>query len=318
MFILSRLETLAFDNLVKQTTKHKTPRNMRTLIGIGTGLALLVVSILVTNLLIPIFWLATAVAFLISVLVYFKFVFPYATIRVPANKAWTLGNSFISESSKELATFSGYRTIIAQKELQAGFHWKFFWEYPDKEVDMKRQIQVENDFEEPLTLRDGKQIRIRWRVFVSPLPGNIINFIRTRPEDIKRRVKDRVDSFLQGQVGGMASIDFDATQMQAIKDRFEMVYGGSNRIDEEERQLGIWTGTPEIIDIDQPEEVQKAKNYQQKMEATIKVANAMVKASKGKLRYDQALKLALVGSGDAKIDFVELAGTLFGTGKQPK
>lgn len=293
---------------------------MRTLVGIGTGVVILLASWYVTILLIPVPWLAMTIASMVSVLVYFKMVFPYASTKVPPNKAWTFANSFISESSAEQGEFSGYRTIIAQKEFQAGFHWKFFWEYPDKEVDMRRQIIIENDPDtNPYTLKDEKQIRIKWQVFCEPLPGNIVNFLKTRPESIERRVRNRGDAFVQGYVGGLTEIEFDKTQMDNLKAAFEHIYGGPNYIDEEERNLGIWTGTPEIIDIDQPVEVQEAQNYKQRMEKIIEIANAMVEASGGKLGYDHALKLALVGSGDANIDFVELAGTLFNPqGKQPK
>lgn len=291
---------------------------MRLILGIGTGVVMLVMFLLMATFL-GMSSVMKTLMIITAVYLYFTYVFPYATIKVPPNKAWVLANSFVSESAMKLETFSGYRMITGQKEFQAGFHWKFFWEYPDKEIDMRRQIIVENDPDEnPFTLRDGKQIRIKWRIFCEPLPGNIVNFLRTRPESIEMRVTDRVNVFIQGYVGRLASIKFDKRQMNKLKNEFEKIFQGPTVIDDEERELGIWTGTPEIIDIDQPKEVQAAKNYQQKMEATIRVANEMVNASKGRLRYDQALKLALVGSGDAKIDFVELAGTLFGKERPSK
>ena len=47
------------------------------------------------------------------------------------------------------------------------------------------------------------------------------------------------------------------------------------------------------------------------MGSVFNVAKKMVKKSGGQMSWDQGIKLALLGKGQAKIDFVELSG-IFG------
>ena len=213
---------------------------MRMILGVGTGLLMYLIALC---LMIPVFsmmdgppdiiaklTIASAVA--IAAVPYFRYVFPHCTCQVKSGRALIVANKYVPESAKKRRKYSGYREIRAQKEFQAGFHWIYFWEEPFLDVDMSRQIPVEHDIESVYTLKGGKKlIRIKWRVFCTPLVGDIVNFARTREEDIIRRVKDRVESFLQGEVGSMSHIGFDSKQKEQLNKKFENVFLGPDHID---------------------------------------------------------------------------------------
>ncbi len=259
-------------------------------------------------------WVTIVISLVFTSLVYFMGVFPYVTFIVPENKAWIMANRFSTESAEQTVTFSGSRDITAQKEFQAGFHWKYPWEdlAEGGEIDMKKVIAVEHTEGSSYTLKTGQTIDLKYQVLVVPLPGYIINFFRTREADIKRRVKARSEAFFQGYIGDLDVVDFGKEQIEDLEEAFELEWKGQNELDPEEIEQGIWTGTPEVYDISNPKEIEDARNFERQMDSIISAAHKMVEKSKGKMPYEQAFKLALVGRGQAKIDFLELSGVLPG------
>lgn len=278
---------------------------MRLIFGLTTGI---VIIILIGLIVIPIsIWtntdmiVALGLIVVISSMIYFNLVFPYCTFNVPPDRAWIIANPFVSESADYQKRFSGYRKITAQKEFQAGFHWKYPWEKPNLEVDMSRQIDLQHKPEEVYTLKSGELVIIRWRIFYGPLPGSLVNFIKTRPEYITQRLRDRVEKFLQSMIGETDKIGFGKEQLESFKRRFEGIYGGPYVIDEEERNLGIWTGTPEILDIDAPRSAQE-------ITAILKAATDAVAESKGQMTFEEARGIILASRvSGTEINVLELA-----------
>ena len=278
---------------------------MRLLFGIVTGLImLLIIGIIITMIAImmgadPIFTIGTII--ITWAISYFKLVFPYCFFETPQDKAWIIANPLTPESAGFQSTFSGYREIRGQWETQAGYHWKYPWEKPNWEVDMTRQIPLENGVEEVYTLAEDQLVIIRWRIFYGPLPGSIVNFIKTKPEYISTRIRDRVVKFLQGIVGEKQRVGYDRNQLEEFRTRFEKVFGGPNEIDAEERSLGIWTGTPEILDIDKPRSAQE-------ITAILKAASDAVRESNGKMTFEEARGIILASKvNGTQVDILEIA-----------
>lgn len=291
---------------------------MRAPVGIGIGIVIFIITFFLVNLFGPDLWLTMAISIIATSLIYFWGVFPNCTFIVPENKAWIMANSFFPESAVPTAQFSGNRNVRAQKEFQAGFHWKFPWDKKGEEIDMQKIIAVEGNPEETYTLAGGQSTKLKYQVLVVPLPGRIVNFNRTKEKDIIRKVKARAEGFLQEYIGGQSVVTFGKEWKDALKARFEGLYGGPEIIDPEEEAMGIWTGTPEIYDIGQPKEVEDARNFEIQMQSVIKTAERMVRVSKDKMKFNEAMKMALVGRGQAKIDFVELTGLLGGQTRNQK
>ncbi len=284
----------------------------RMTFGVSLWAMIFLISLFFTHIFITDAEVAIIISATFACITYFPFIFPHVTFIVPENKAWIMSNRFVAESAEPTSTFSGSRTIEAQKEFQAGFHWKYPWDVLAEggEIDMKKVIPVEDTEGATYTLRTGKTMTLKYQVLIVPLPGYVVNFFRTREKDIVRRVKARAEAFLQGYIGSLDIVSFGEEQIKNIQEAFEKEWGGKDFLDPEEIELGIWTGTPEVYDISNPKDVEDARNFEKQMDSVIAVANKMVRKSKNQMPHAQAMKLALVGRGQAKIDFLELSGAL--------
>lgn len=245
--------------------------------------------------------LAIGIVLIIASWLYFKYIFHHCTFTVPADRAWIISDPFVSESSAYQSTFSGYREIRAQKEFQAGFHWKYPWEKPSVEIDMSRQGTLQQRPDEVYTLKNDKLVIIRWRLFWGPLAGSLVNFIKTNPSEIEKRLRDRVEKFLQGVVGKVDETGYGREQLNLFKMRFEEEFGPPTQIDDEERNLGIWTGSPEVIDIDAPRTAQDITGI-------LDAASKAVVASGGKMTFEEARGIILASKvNGSNVDVLEIA-----------
>lgn len=214
---------------------------------------------------------------------------------VPANKAWVLSNAFISETAQYREEFTGEREIKAQRELQAGFHLRFPWEKVVYEVDMSLEKIIESDRDDIYTLMAdsngvSKMVIIRWRISYVVLPGSVVNFTRTDPEIIVKSIKARATKSLQSYFGERSDIGYGKMEQDNFKKYFEEIFGGPKYIDPYfERRVGIWTGTPEIIDIDLPRKHQEIQNI---LSAVLDI----VKKSDNKLSFNDAQKMVLAAN----------------------
>lgn len=286
----------------------------RSTLGMGVGIIILIITLLIALLTINDHFTGLCVGIMFWAAGY-GLLLPNFCFLVPADHAYVMSNSLIRESSARLDTFSGYREIVAQREYQAGFYWRYPWDVLNHDVNMSRKIIINEDVGKLYTLKDKKTVRIEWQIIVTPLPGNILNYIKTSEADITARVKIRVRKFIQGYIGNLNNVDFGKVGQEAFKKEFEKVFGGPTVIDDiDERPLGIWTGTPEIVSIEQPEDVQEGINTEQILAAITDSAKTMVTASNGQMDFDAAMRAATIvfaSKHGGKVDFVELAGKLF-------
>lgn len=300
---------------------------LRTIIGIGTGLLMAYLGITLlekVNSLImgfdPI--VVGLVGLAITLVLYFIFVFPYVSCVVPPDKGWVMSNTLKQEDSHPLMQFSGYRAIVAQTEYQAGFHWIYPWEKLATEVDMTRKIRVTHEEvdatgkvvagdgrEKLYTMKEGKRlIRLKYLVLTTALPGNLVNFIKMEERDIILQVQARAEKFLQGFIGNTDAVEFGTLFQERLKTAFQKIYGGKENIDDEERQGGFWTGEPLVYDIDEPTDVQVARELSQSWGVYQKLASDMVEASKGQTSFEQAMSLVLIASGKFKAEYLKFSG----------
>jgi len=276
--------------------------------GISIGVLIYVITLFLILLFNLPLWLIISASIIVSSLIYFMGIFPKMIIIVPENQAWVMANRFKNESSDKTEEFSGYRKIKAQTEFQAGLHWIYPWEEKGEEVNMKRIIPVEGDPEETYTLADRSTVKLKFLVSVVPLPGYIVNFVRHDEEDIIKRVRAKAMAFLQGEIGKMEKASFNKKTMEGIQAKFEDLYGGPKHLEDDEKDLGIWTSTPQIFDISLPKEVEQAINEANIIQQAMDKADEMVRRSNGKMSYGEAMKWASVSQGKAGIGILEMAG----------
>lgn len=299
--------------LILFTVVFIAKNNMRAIIGIGSGVIIYFIVLFFTSRLLPYSINQHGVALIVGCILYFLFVFPYCTINVPPDRAWVVANEFKTESAMEQAEFTGFREIRAQKEFGAGFHWIFFWEFSDKEVNLTRQILIENDENEPYTLADGNTIIVKWQIFAQILPGNVVNYIRHRPKDIQTRIGNRTDGFVQGYFGAKKAeeVTFDQAQLLDLKREYTSPpprgFGPQRLIDDDERALGVWVGDIEAFDIDQAKIVQEGRNISTKVSMFLKLADDLL--AKG-MPFESVWKFITALATNTKIELVELGGFL--------
>ncbi len=249
--------------------------------------------------------------------IYFWTILPHFTFYTEANQANLLSDSFRPENANELATFSGRQKFVALTEYEPGQHWKWPHEKVVFAVDMSREIIVTHDDKEVYTFAGGVDlIEMKYQVIVKALPGNITNYIQTRPKAIRQQVKSRISAFIQGYIGSRTKADFGEQGQNDFKNAFEARFGKEHVIDKFERDLGIWTSTAIITDIDEPEEVQKARKFVKAFNLIMDTARTQVEASKAvaggtpiteKDALDSAYHI-LAAMGGANIDLVDING----------
>ncbi len=286
---------------------------------------------------------ALAMGTILASAFYFFFGWPYFFKNVPANRGWIISNPWIREKDAIVVSgpvvqmtltanhqliskirgvntdFTGYRHTRAQWEAQAGIMPTLPWEKAIAEIDMRKIILVKGE-KETYTLADKSTIVIEWQIQVSPLPGFIANFNKMHEEDIRKLVKIRAQKFLQGFIGSLSSVGFGSAQQEAIKQGFELLFGGEGFIDVEEQEMGIWTSTPRIIDIDQPKKVQDARNTQDELAFITQSAVDTWNSFEQKISPESALQhagRAYIVSKGGDLSLVDFGG-VFGGGKKSR
>lgn len=285
---------------------------MRALIGIGIGVLILYLLALWLGMMIPFTWFVVTMSLVVTSFIYFPYILPKLLRKVKADEGEIWANPWLRESAVATRSFSGYRSIHAQVERQAGYHFMFPGEYLVKTIEMPRIMVLEGNPQEPFTLKGGRTLRFKYIVPFVVMPGRLIAFNRHSEEHIKRKVKTRCDGYLQGYIGDRRSLGFGSAAMEELKDGFEYLYGEDDEIDDDEWNMGIQIGTPTLYDVDNPDDVAKAKNLVTIMNTMMDIASDMVARSGNQLKFNEALKMALVSSGSADIEFLEVAGNLFG------
>ena len=314
-----------FDNK-KQETKMKMVEENKVpngpmVLGITVFLAIISLTLFVTGVLIEIpMEFSIPLSLVIASSIFYKKVLGNFLVIVPENKAWIISNAFKDEEvSENSLTETGYRNIKAQRELQAGIHFIYPWESKAEEIDMKWFNSIgskEEDGGNSYTLKNGRTVKIAWQVRVVPLPGFLVNFNRSDKKDIERKVRARAEAFFQGYIGNLELVQFGNEQKKDIEKAFENLWGGESTKDDQEKELGVWTGTPEVFDISNPKDVEIQMNWEAIMLSTTTIAKRMVEESGNKMSFQDAMRLALIGQGKAKMEMVDVVGLLGGGGKK--
>lgn len=309
-----------FDNKkgkhMKMKKENKVPYGPMV-IGIGVFMAIISLTLFVTRVLIEIpLEFSLPLSLLIASSIFYSKVLGNFLVIVPENKAWIISNAFRDEEvSEDSLTETGYRNIRAQRELQAGLHFIYPWESKAEEIDMKWFNSIASaEGGNSYTMKGGRTIKISWQVRVVPLPGFLVNFNRSDKKDIERKVRARAEAFFQGYLGDREFITFGKEQKETIEKAFEDLWGGESHQDNQEQELGVWTGTPEVFDISNPKEVEEQRNLETIMLSATKIARSMVDESGGKMSFQDAMKLALIGQGKVKMEMVDVVGLLGGGG----
>lgn len=319
MLVLRQLHLTRLDT---SGHKRKIFDNMRMAFGLSIGLVIWLVTAFFVGMFVEVVWLSNVLSIITTSFIYFSLVFPHVTFIVPADMAWIMVNPFTMEPLDLRLNPLGFRRVVGQTEFQFGFHWKYPWEGFGVQVEMKREIKVKSDKDRTYTFKDGHTIKIDWQITIVALPGQIVNFNKTKEEDMVLRVKTRAEAFFQGYIGSINGLGFGKEAREQLEAEFENLYDGDEQLHDEEIMLGIWTGSPEIYDMGNPTMVEEAKNLEivsnDLMDAAIRVSER----SKGTVKISEALqfvvKLRATQGGQGKIDFVELGGMLGGKSQSSK
>jgi hypothetical protein len=236
---------------------------------------------------------------------YFKYMFQYMSIIIPANKAVVLQNSFITESTERSATKPQTREVVGQKEYQTGFYFIFPWDTKvGDEIDMSKDTLIESNQSVVYTSKKGQQLIIKWIINVRPLEGFLVQYKMVEPKAREARIRARAEAFLINYVGDMEDIVFGTNLTTDIGKKFEKIYGGENVIEKEEEELGVWTGRPRIVAVTETEERQKARTQVAKFEEITRRASDLeneLGIDKGK-----ALELAYLLINGGNVDVLKL------------
>lgn len=235
---------------------------------------------------------------------YFKYVFQYLTIIVPANRALVMQNSFITETN-ESSDDPSTRKVVGQKEYQAGFYFMFPWDTKvGDEIDMGKDTLIESDESVVYTTKNGQQIVIKWIISTRPLEGHLIQYKMVEPEAREARIRARAESFLINFIGDKDDVDFGTKLTNDIGEGFEKIYGGDKKIDDEEEELGVWTGKPKIVAIMETADRQKARTQVAKLEEIIRKASEL--ESELGIERGKALELAYLLLNGGNVDVLNL------------
>lgn len=292
-------------------------RVMRMLAGLTAGIFLIPITVHPMMLLTKNFVLGWSLGGIMWAWLYCRITLAHFTFYTKVNEGNLLSDSFKAESSAVQTSFTGNRRLKALTEYQAGWHWRFPHEEVVSAVDMTRQIIITHDDGEAYTLPSKELLEIKYQVVVVPLPGNISNYIQTPPKEIRRQVKARVTAFIQGYVGRLTSVQeiFTDAGFKAFEEAFEEKFGAAHVIEDFERNLGIWTSTAAITDVDEPKAVQESRNKAQGIKLIMDKAHEIVTNSidkttkKPTITEKEALEFAynfLIASGNAQVSVVDL------------
>lgn len=249
---------------------------------------------------------------------YFIFVYPRVNIVVPHDEGWIMSSGLKRESTATPDSRSGNREITAQRELQAGPHWVYLWETPSHIIDMNKKIdEVNNDTDELYATDKGeKLLRVEYLITIFPLLGGLLQYIQLKDEaDIKKQIKTIAKAALQNHIGEMKGEDVDFGKgtkdkkgfILEVQDVLNKCFGVGGTIPPALKALGVRCQVT-VSDLDEPRDVQKARQLGQEFITYREIANQMVKDSKGTLDYEKAYFAVLMGANKVSVDFVKLDG----------
>ncbi len=188
-------------------------------------------------------------------------------------------------------------------EISGGLSMKLPWESIYKTIDIRKDIFTMKHLDgESYPTINGFLLEVKWIVVISPNIGHLVNFVRFKPEDAQVQVRARVTAFLNAfinqhtdneVIGGMSKKS--SPGFHDLQNEFENIFDGPH-LHQIEEDYGIWTGRPEVFDVDRDMESQKTRATKGKVEALKEAADFLVEGSKVKgkptMTYKEALKMA--------------------------
>lgn len=203
-------------------------------------------------------------------------------------------------------------------EISGGLSIKLPWESIYKTViDVRKDIFTMNHEKgESYPTKNGFVVEVKWIVVISPNIGYLVNYVKYKPEDAQIQVRARITAFLNAYISQRDDNEIIGGKGKSstsgfldLQDEFKDIFDGS-KVHQVENEYGIWTGTPEIIDVDRDLESQKARATKGKVQALREAADYLVEGSKIKgkatITFKEALKVAQTEHETRKAESIDL------------
>ncbi|MCR4334228.1 MAG: hypothetical protein NUV47_00660 [Patescibacteria group bacterium] len=202
-------------------------------------------------------------------------------------------------------------------EISGGLSMKLPWESIYKTIDTRKDIFTMKHLDgENYPTANGFLLEVKWIVVISPNIGHLVNFVRFKPEDAQTQVRARVTAFLNAYINQRSDNEViggikkrSVPGFHTLRNDFENLFNGQN-LHQIEKDYGIWTGKPEVFDVDRDAESQKTRATKGKVEALKEAADFLVESSKVKgkptLTYKEALKIAQTEHETRKAESIDL------------
>jgi hypothetical protein len=225
------------------------------------------ISILLFAIGLPIL-LSVMIGIVIWSLILFKTsVFDWFFINVEPNWSVILGNQTkydilqqkpISKGGKDPRV--GMFKLKSLREVGSGIRGKYPWEVKFESVDLRGEIVIGNsESGSPLKCytSDNIELNITWQVILTPLRGCLTNLVRKGEVATQAYFKGKFEQEIISWVKKNTE-DKIFSSIDNLKKEFIKVFGGPDTISDKEEEYGVFTNTPQIINVNRSSGYQKA------------------------------------------------------------
>lgn len=225
--------------------------------------------------------LATGVVIWAKVLFKTK-LFDYFFINVKENYEIILGNQLRYDKIPDDPAHRLKLESFPRRSLRPvgqGVRGKFPWELPVTAVNLQSEIVMSTQKDgRPVTCytQDNVQLEIHYQINLTPLVGYTVNLARKNEEAVKAYFRGRFEMELTAKIRTMSEKDVFA-KLPDLKSWFTGLYGGSMRVDKEEKEWGVFTNEPMLISIkrnDRYQQVAEGQLVAQKIQDMVSTINA--------------------------------------------
>lgn len=220
--------------------------------------------LLVGGILLPLLWNGedATIGIILALIIWgivFRKTFALFLINVGNNEGVVLFDPFFKE----------------QTEIGSGWRFKFVWESTYARVDLRKEIiTMEHKAGESYATNNGSKVEVKWIMVLAPKRGFLVNYVAFKKgdkagleDDAAQQFRARVSAFLNGYIKTKSAKELIGGKTQKhsqgfseIHSKFEFIFGGQDIMDPLEIMYGVWSGIPDISDIDLDEASQKAAN----------------------------------------------------------
>lgn len=257
---------------------------------------------------------------------------------VKANTGLVMGNLAVSQlpPSQENSEHSSVQRVVrGVRQYLPGIHIKYWWENPEEaevlklnEVKVLKSEDCDKGYRYNLLprveIRNGGEkffiptyVTCDWQVMYSTLPWWLINRMMHTEDDIEDIIIGRVRSFLQNKLGGLSvdQLRSDKKFLEELKKEFGTVFSGPDKLDDDEKNAGIWTNLPTIFNVSPPKEQQDTATA---LDNILSIAKRLNGGRDIEVSNEQALRMAIFAvlasakDGEDKASLLLIANNLFG------